>query len=99
MIFANKMDKMGANFEFSLETIKDRLSENSAPIEWPIGAEDNFSGIIDLVTMKAYHYDGDQHENATEIEIPAELKSIAEEKRMELIETVSMFDDELMENT
>lgn len=97
MIFANKMDKMGANFEFSLETIKDRLSENSAPIEWPIGAEDNFSGIIDLVTMKAYHYDGDQHENATEIEIPAELKSIAEEKRMELIETVSMFDDALME--
>ena len=97
MIFANKMDKMGANFEFSLETIKDRLSENSAPIEWPIGAEDNFSGIIDLVTMKAYHYDGDQHENATEIEIPAELKSTAEEKRMELIETVSMFDDELME--
>jgi elongation factor G len=97
MIFANKMDKMGANFEFSLETIKDRLSENSAPIEWPIGAEDNFSGIIDLVTMKAYHYDGDQHENATEIEIPAELKGVAEEKRMELIETVSMFDDELME--
>ena len=97
MIFANKMDKMGANFEFSLETIKDRLSENSAPIEWPIGAEDNFSGIIDLVTMKAYHYDGDQHENATEIEIPDELKSVALEKRMELIETVSMFDDELME--
>ena len=97
MIFANKMDKMGANFEFSLETIKDRLSENSAPIEWPIGAEDNFSGIIDLVTMKAYHYDGDQHENPTEIEIPAELKSVAEEKRMELIETVSMFDDALME--
>ena len=97
MIFANKMDKMGANFEFSLETIKDRLSENSAPIEWPIGAEDNFSGIIDLVTMKAYHYDGEQHENPTEIEIPAELKSVAEEKRMELIETVSMFDDALME--
>ena len=97
MIFANKMDKMGANFEFSLETIKDRLSENSAPIEWPIGAEDNFSGIIDLVTLKAYHYDGDQHENATEIEIPAELKGVAQEKRMELIETVSMFDDELME--
>ena len=97
MIFANKMDKMGANFEFSLETIKDRLSEKSAPIEWPIGAEDNFSGIIDLVTMKAYHYDGDQHENPTEIEIPAELKDIAEQKHMELIETVSMFDDELME--
>ncbi len=97
MIFANKMDKMGANFEFSLETIKDRLSEKSAPIEWPIGAEDNFSGIIDLVSMKAYHYDGEQHENATEIEIPAELKDIAEEKHMELVEMVSMFDDALME--
>ena len=97
MIFANKMDKMGANFKYSLETIKDRLSEKSAPIEWPIGAEDNFSGIIDLVSMKAYHYDGEQHENATEIEIPAELKDIAEEKHMELVEMVSMFDDALME--
>ena len=97
MIFANKMDKMGADFVFSLETIKDRLSEKAAPIEWPIGAEDNFNGIIDLVSMKAYHYDGGQHEDATEIEIPAELRDIAEEKRMELIETVSMFDDALME--
>ncbi len=97
MIFANKMDKMGADFVFSLETIKDRLSEKAAPIEWPIGAEDNFNGIIDLVSMKAYHYDGGQHEETTEIEIPAELRDIAEEKRMELIETVSMFDDALME--
>ena len=97
MIFANKMDKMGADFVFSLETIKDRLSEKAAPIEWPIGAEDNFNGIIDLISMKAYHYDGGQHEEATEIEIPAELRDIAEEKRMELIETVSMFDDALME--
>ena len=97
MIFANKMDKMGADFVFSLETIKDRLSEKAAPIEWPIGAEDNFNGIIDLVSMKAYHYDGGQHEETTEIEIPAELRDIAEEKRMELIETVSMFDDALIE--
>ena len=97
MIFANKMDKMGADFVFSLETIKDRLSEKAAPIEWPIGAEDNFNGIIDLVSMKAYHYDGGQHEDATKIEIPAELRDIAEEKRMELIETVSMFNDALME--
>ena len=97
MIFANKMDKMGADFVFSLETIKDRLSEKAAPIEWPIGAEDNFNGIIDLVSMKAYHYDGGQHEETTEIEIPDELRGIAEEKRMELIETVSMFDDALME--
>ncbi len=97
MIFANKMDKMGANFEYSLQTIKDRLSEKSAPIEWPIGAEDNFTGIVDLVTLKAYHYDGEQHEEPTEIEIPSELKDIVEEKRMELIEMASMFDDSLME--
>ncbi len=98
MIFANKMDKTGADFVMSLESIKDRLSEHSAPIEWPIGDGDTFNGVIDLVTMKAYHYDGEQHENATEIDIPEELKGIAEEKRNELIETVAMFDDTLMED-
>lgn len=98
MIFANKMDKTGADFVMSLDSIKDRLSEHSAPIEWPIGDGDTFNGVIDLVTMKAYHYDGEQHENATEIDIPEELKGIAEEKRNELIETVAMFDDALMED-
>ena len=97
MIFANKMDKMGANFEYSLGTIKDRLSEKSAPIEWPIGAESEFNGIIDLVSMKAYTFDGEQHEEYSEIEITADLKDIAEEKRIELIDAVSMFDDSLME--
>jgi len=97
MIFANKMDKMGANFEYSLGTIKDRLSEKSAPIEWPIGAESEFNGIIDLVSMKAYTFNGEQHEEYSEIEIPADLKDTAEEKRMELIDAVSMFDDSLME--
>ena len=97
MFFCNKMDKMGASFEYSLSTIKDRLGVNAKPIEWPIGAENEFDGIIDLVNMKAYHYDGEQHEDATEIEIPEELKAIAEEKRTELIEAVADFDDELME--
>ena len=97
MIFCNKMDKMGANFEMCLESIKDRLSESSAAIEWPIGAESDFTGIINLVTMKAYKYDGSQHEECEEIEIPADLKDIAELRREELIETVSMFSDELME--
>ena len=97
IIFANKMDKMGANFEYSLKTIKDRLGVNSKPIEWPIGAESEFDGVIDLVTMKAYHYDGQQAENAEEIEIPADLKEIAEEKRAELIDAVAEFDDEMME--
>ena len=97
MIFANKMDKMGADFEYSLRSIKDRLSEKSAPIEWPIGAESEFNGIIDLVTMKAYHYDGEEHEEAKEIEIPEDLKATAEARREELIEAVSEFSDELME--
>ena len=96
MIFCNKMDKMGANFEYSLKTIDDRLGVNAKPIEWPIGAENEFDGIIDLVTMKAYHFDGKQEENYTEIEIPADLKDIAEEKHIELIEAVAEFDDELM---
>ena len=97
MIFANKMDKMGANFEYSLNSIKDRLGVNYAPIEWPIGAENEFNGVIDLVTMKAYHYDGQQAEDAKEIEIPEDLKEIAHIKRNELIEAVSVYDDELME--
>ena len=97
LIFANKMDKMGANFEYTLGTIDSRLGVNAKPIEWPIGAESEFNGVIDLVTMKAYHYDGNAEENYTEIEIPADLKDLAEEKRADLIETVAVFDDELME--
>ncbi len=97
IIFANKMDKMGADFVYSLDTIKSRLGVNAKPIEWPIGAEDSFDGVIDLVTMKAYHYDGQQEENAQEIEIPAELKDEAEKRRADLIDTVAEFDDEVME--
>ena len=96
IIFANKMDKMGANFEYSLKTIDERLGVNAKPIEWPIGAESEFNGVIDLVTMKAYKYDGKQDENPEEIEIPADLKDIAEAKRAELIEAVAEFDDEMM---
>ena len=97
MIFCNKMDKMGANFEYSLETIDSRLGVNAKPIQWPIGAESEFNGIIDLVTRKAYQYDGKPEEEPIEIEIPAELKDTVEEKRNELIEAVAEFDDELME--
>ena len=97
MFFANKMDKLGADFEYTLKTIKDRLGVNYAPIEWPIGAESNFNGIIDLVTMKAYQYDRDQKEEPVEIEIPANLKETAETKRLELIEKAVEFDDALME--
>ncbi len=97
IIFANKMDKMGANFEYTLSTIKSRLGVNAKPIEWPIGAEDEFHGVIDLVTMKAYEFDGKQEEEAKEIEIPADLKAIAEEKHNDLIEAIAEYDDNLME--
>ena len=97
IIFANKMDKMGANFEFTLSTIKSRLGVNAKPIEWPIGAESEFRGVIDLVTMKAYEYDGKPEEEAKEIEIPADLQAIAEEKHNDLIEAIAEYDDELME--
>ena len=96
IIFSNKMDKMGADFYFSLKTIGDRLGANCAAIELPIGAEADFNGVIDLVTMKAYHFDGQQDENYTEIEIPADMKDKAEEYRNILIEKAADFDEELM---
>ena len=97
IIFANKMTKMGANFEYSLKSIDARFAVNAKPIEWPIGAENNFTGYIDLVTMKAYAFDGTEEENLTEIDIPEDLKDMCETRRVELIEAVAEFDDELME--
>ncbi len=97
IIFANKMGKMGADFSYSLKSIKDRLGVNAKPIEWPIGAEDDFRGVIDLVTKKAIEFDGKPEENAKEIEIPADLKDLVEEKHAELIDAVAEFDDEMME--
>ena len=96
MIFANKMDKMGADFEFSLKSIEERLGVNAKPIEWPIGAESDFNGVVDLVTRTAYKYDGKPEENPEIIDIPADLVDIVEEKRNDLIEAVAEFDDDLM---
>ena len=96
MIFANKMDKMGADFEFSLKSIDERLGVNAKPIEWPIGAESDFNGVIDLVTRTAYKYDGKPEENPEIIDIPTDLVDLVEEKRNDLIEAVAEFDDDLM---
>ena len=96
IIFANKMGKMGADFAYSVKTVEDRLGVNVKPIEWPIGAEDEFRGVIDLITMKAYEFDGQPEEDAKEIEIPEDLKALAEEKRADLIEAVAEFDDDMM---
>ena len=96
IVFVNKMDKTGADFEYSVKTIGERLGAHAAPIQLPIGAEDDFDGIIDLVEMKAYHYDGAPNENPTEIEIPENLKDRAQALRMELIEAAVEYDEELM---
>ena len=97
MICANKMGKLGADFYYSLGTIKDRLGANAAAIELPIGAESEFCGVVNLVTMKAYKFDGTENENAEEIEIPADMVEKANEYRTKLIESVVEFDDALME--
>ena len=96
MICANKMGKLGADFYYSLTTIADRLGAKAAPIELPIGAESEFCGVVNLVTMKAYKFDGSEMENAIEIDIPEDMKDKATEYRTKLIEEVADFDEELM---
>ncbi len=95
IVFVNKMDKIGADFEYSVNTIHDRLGAVAAAVQWPIGAEDQFKGQIDLVEMKAYLYDGNPNEDFKEVEIPADLVDLANEKRELLIDTLSQFDDDL----
>jgi elongation factor G len=97
MFFVNKMDKLGADFQMSLNSINELLGVNAQPIQWPIGAESEFTGIIDLITKTAYQYDGNPEEEAKVIDIPEDLVDIVEERRIELIEAVAEFDDELME--
>ncbi|ERI11017.1 elongation factor G [Aneurinibacillus aneurinilyticus] len=97
IVFVNKMDKTGADFLYSVRTLHERLQANAHPIQLPIGAEDNFRGIIDLVEKKTYIYTNDL---GTDIEItegfPAEFAEQAEELRGQLIEAVADFDEELM---
>ncbi|ELL44753.1 elongation factor G [Spiroplasma melliferum] len=96
IVFVNKMDKIGADFLYSVKTIHDRLQANAHPVQIPIGAEDQFTGIIDIVERKAYHYDGAANEEAKEIPIPDDLKDLVEEYRMKLIEAAVNFNEELM---
>jgi len=96
MICANKMEKMGADFYYSLDTIKSRLGANAAPIMLPIGAEQFYEGYIDLVTKKAYKYDGTEKQEVSEMEIPADMIEKTEEYRTKLIEAVADFDEDLM---
>lgn len=96
IVFVNKMDKIGADFLYAVKTLRDRLDANAHPIQLPIGAEDNFTGLIDLVEMKAYFYKDDLGTDPEEGEIPDDLKEQAEEYRGKLVEAVAELDEELM---
>lgn len=97
IVFINKMDKMGADFLYSVGTLHDRLQANAHPIQLPIGAEDQFNGIIDLITMKATMYPNDLGTDMEEIEIPEEYKAQAQEYREKLVEAVAELDEDLMD--
>ncbi|WP_374720862.1 elongation factor G [Peribacillus tepidiphilus] len=97
IVFVNKMDKIGADFLYSVKTLHDRLQANAHPIQLPIGAEDQFEGIIDLVEMNATFYGNDLGTDIQIREIPEEYKAQAEEYREKLVEAVAELDEELME--
>ncbi|WP_067621080.1 elongation factor G [Alicyclobacillus acidiphilus] len=94
--YVNKMDIIGADFLGCVEQMRDRLGAKAVPIQLPIGAEDDFRGIIDLVEMKAIIYTDDLGTRSEDAEIPAELRELAEQKRAELIEAVAEIDEDLM---
>lgn len=96
IVFANKMDKIGADFLYSVSTLHDRLQANAHPIQLPIGSEDDFRGIIDLIKMKAEIYTNDLGTDILEQDIPAEYLDQAQEYREKLVEAVAETDEELM---
>lgn len=98
IVFVNKMDKAGANFEEAVASVRKILGGNCVAIQWNIGAESDYKGHIDLVEMKAYTFDGDPDEKFKEIDIPQDLKDMAEMKRHELVEAISEFDESIMED-
>ncbi|HEM2793054.1 elongation factor G [Streptococcus suis] len=96
IVFANKMDKIGADFLYSVSTLHERLQANAHPIQLPIGSEDEFRGIIDLIKMKAEIYTNDLGTDILEEDIPAEYLDQAQEYREKLVEAVAETDEELM---
>jgi len=96
--FVNKMDRIGADFLMVVQQVRDMLGAKAVPLQLPIGAEDNFKGVVDLITMKAIVWDDStQGMTYTESEIPADMKDEAEEWRAQLVEAVAEYDDKLME--
>lgn len=96
IVFANKMDATGADFMMSVESMHTRLDANAAAIQLPIGAENDFKGIIDIIEMKAYIYNDDAGEDIDIVDVPEDYKTQAEELRMNLLEKIADFDEDLM---
>ncbi|WP_338867304.1 elongation factor G [[Mycoplasma] gypis] len=96
IVFVNKMDKAGASFKESVASVRNRLNGNCHAIQLNIGEETHFNGIVDLVEMRAYEFDGQPEEKMKDIEIPADLLEEAQIMRQELVEAVSDFDEEIM---
>ena len=96
MVYVNKMDITGANFMLCVDQLKNRLKANAIPIQLPVGAEDNFQGIVDLIKMKAYIHKDDLGKEVEEQEIPADMQDLAKEYREKMVEAVAEQDEELM---
>lgn len=97
LAFLNKMDRMGAGAEKGANELREKLNHNAVLMQIPIGAEENFAGVVDLITKEAIYFDGDNGENVRIEECPAELQDLMEEKRAEMIDNVAAFDDDVME--
>lgn len=98
LAFLNKMDRMGANAYNGVKALREKLNHNAVLMQIPIGAEENFSGVVDLITMKAYYFDGDNGEKVRVEAIPADLQAKAEQEREKLLDAASVFDDAMMED-
>ncbi len=96
IVFVNKMDATGADFYMSYESIGKRLGAKACPIQLPIGTEDHYDGVIDIITRKAYSFSHDLHKHDEEIEIPADMVDSVEEYRAKLIDMIAEYDDEFM---
>ncbi len=97
LAFLNKMDRMGAGADKGASELRDKLHHNAVLIQIPIGAEENFAGVVDLITKKAIYFDGDNGENVRQEDCPADLVELMEERRATMLDEVSAFDDDVME--
>ncbi|MBL8826364.1 MAG: elongation factor G [Planctomycetaceae bacterium] len=97
LAFINKMDRTGADHTKVVKQVREKLGADAVLMQWPIGKEDNFEGVVDLIQMKALYFDGNNGETVREEAIPADLKATCEEARQHMLESLSMYSDSLME--